>query len=225
VRIDQTGRSLPFTPLSVCARNGTPFTSCASGAAAPPPAHRQLLTQLRDLVLQPLAVILEDAHPVQHLAGLRVHLQRQFGHAVILRAEIVEGRLPGQRLDPAHAGRGRAVAKRHEDPDVAGLPHMGAAAKLDRIGLPVAALAGAGGAPIDTTRTSSPYFSPKQRLRAQIPRASSGVMIRVSTGEFWRMKSFTSRSTRASSSALNALPWLKSKRSRSGAFSEPRCAT
>jgi hypothetical protein len=49
-------------------------------------------------------------------------------------------------------------------------------------------------------------------------------MIRVSTGAFWRMKSFTSRSTCAIR-RVNALPWLKSKRSRSGAFSEPRCAT
>jgi hypothetical protein len=101
---------------------------------------------------------------------------------------------------------------------------MGAAAKLQRIGLPVAALARPASVPIDTTRTSSPYFSPKSAC-APIPRASSGVMIRVSTGAFWRMKSFTSRSTCAYSSGVSALAWLKSKRSRSGALSEPRCAT
>ena len=40
--------------------------------------------------------------------------------------------------------------------------------------------------PMDTTRTSSPYFSPNSAC-APIARASSGVMMRVSTGAFWRM--------------------------------------
>jgi hypothetical protein len=58
--------------------------------------------------------------------------------------------------------------------------------------------------PIDTTRTSSPYFSPNSAC-APMARASSGVMIRVSTGAFWRMKAFTSASTCASSAA--SAPW------------------
>ena len=57
-----------------------------------------------------------------------------------------------------------------------------------------------GARPIETTRTSSPYFSPNSAC-APRARASSGVMIRVSTAEFWRTKSLTSASTRSSSPA------------------------
>ena len=59
---------------------------------------------------------------------------------------------------------------------------MGAAAEFERIGrrrpapMPLPARV-----PIETTRTSSPYFSPKS-ARAPSARASSGVMMRVSTG-------------------------------------------
>jgi hypothetical protein len=51
-------------------------------------------------------------------------------------------------------------------------------------------------------------------------------MIRVSTGVFCRMKAFTSASTlRVIVRALSLAEWLKSKRSRSSALSDPRCAT
>ena len=79
--------------------------------------------------------------------------------------------------------------------------------------------------PIDTTRTLVAVFLAEEAPAHRGHGRSSGVMIRVSTGAFWRMKSFTSRSMRDNSSADSALEWLKSKRSRSGALSEPRCAT
>jgi hypothetical protein len=89
---------------------------------------------------------------------------------VILRAEVIERGLPRQRLDPAHTGRGRAVAKRHEDADIAGLAHMGAAAKLQRIGLPVAALA----RPVQRAHRHDPHlvavFLAEKRLRPDAAR-------------------------------------------------------
>jgi hypothetical protein len=80
------------------------------------------------------------------------------------------------------------------------------------------------GSPIDTTRTSSPYFSPNS-ARAPDSFASSTPISRVSTGVFWSTMELAMSSTRAISSALIGLVCTKSKRSRSGATSEPRCAT
>src|SRR5216683_7942838 len=74
--------------------------------------------------------------------------------------------------------------------------------------------------PIDSTRTSSPYFSPNSAM-APAAIASSGVISRVSTGLFSRIRSLTSSSILRSSSSEIGLVWLMSKRSRSGATSEP----
>ena len=78
--------------------------------------------------------------------------------------------------------------------------------------------------PIATTRTSSPYFSPNS-ARAPAARASSSAIRRVVTAEFCSTKSLAMSSTFSSSSALIGLGCEKSKRSRSGATSEPFCAT
>ena len=92
----------------------------------------------------------------------------------------------GQRLDPPHAGGRGALGDEPEGADVAGAPDVGAAAELERVGValrPRAPLPAR--VPIETTRTSSPYFSPKS-ARAPSLCAASGVMIRVSTGVFCR---------------------------------------
>ena len=78
--------------------------------------------------------------------------------------------------------------------------------------------------PIATTRTSSPYFSPNS-ARAPEARASSIAISRVVTGEFCSTKSLAMSSTFSISSAVIGLGCEKSKRSRSGATSEPFCAT
>ncbi len=49
-------------------------------------------------------------------------------------------------------------------------------------------------APIETTRTSSPYFSPNSAM-APSSTAAAGVIRRVMTSEFSRMRAFTSAST------------------------------
>ena len=75
-----------------------------------------------------------------------------------------------------------------------------------------------------TTRTSSPYFSPNS-ARAPDPMASSTPIRRVVTGAFASTMSLARSSTRSISAALIGLWCEKSKRSRSGATSEPFCAT
>ncbi len=82
----------------------------------------------------------------------------------------------------------------------------------------------AGLPPIETTRTSSPYFSPNSAI-APASIAACGVIRRVSTASLSRTRSLTSRSTTAMSSGVIPLLWLKSKRRRSGATSEPFCVT
>jgi hypothetical protein len=85
------------------------------------------------------------------------------------------------------------------------------------IALPVAS-------PIDTTRTSSPYFSPNS-ARAPDATASSTAISRVVTAAFWSTMSLAMSSTRISSSAVTGFGCEMSKRSRSGETSEPFCAT
>ena len=60
---------------------------------------------------------------------------------------------------------------------------------------------------------------------APVSMASSMAISRVSTGAFCRMMALAISSTAATSSALIGLVCEKSKRSRSGATSEPFCAT
>ena len=92
---------------------------------------------------------------------------------------------------------------------------MRAAAELDRVGRLVAfARAHRHDAHL------FPYFSPNSAI-APISTAASGVISRVVTSAFSRMRAFTSRSTQATSSAVSGRGWLMSKRSRSGAFRLP----
>ena len=77
--------------------------------------------------------------------------------------------------------------------------------------------------PIETTRTSSPYFSPN-RARAPASRASSTPINRVVTSSFSSTTSLAISSMRLISSGVIGFGCTKSKRSRSGATSEPRCA-
>jgi hypothetical protein len=63
----------------------------------------------------------------------------------------------------------------------------------------------------DTTRTTSPYFSPKIII-APAWRAFSSSSTEVSVAAFSRTSSFTRRSTSASSSSVSGWKWEKSKR-------------
>ena len=91
-----------------------------------------------------------------------------------------------------------------EQLDVAERADVRAAAQLDRIIAVVER-------PIESTRTSSPYFSPNSAI-APAEIASSGVISRVVTGSLERICAFTSASTASISSRVSALGCEKSKR-------------
>src|SRR5207244_1992765 len=78
--------------------------------------------------------------------------------------------------------------------------------------------------PIFTTRTRSPYFSPKSAM-APAASASFRSISRWVTGVLACTCSLTSSSTCSISRSLTAPPWEKSKRRWSGATSEPACDT
>ena len=80
-----------------------------------------------------------------------------------------------------------------DETDIAGRAHMRAAAELDRIG-PARLRRRPRSSPIETTRTSSPYFSPNSAI-APSAIASSTAISRVSTGVFWRTIALASCST------------------------------
>ena len=77
---------------------------------------------------------------------------------------------------------------------------------------------------ISTTRTSSPYFSPKSIIAPSL-RASSIGVTNVRTGIASKTFSLTIRSTRARSSGVSCCSCVKSKRSLSGRTAEPACFT
>ena len=75
-----------------------------------------------------------------------------------------------------------------------------------------------------TTRTVSPYFSPNNAMAPDAIASDVGRTF-VSTAVFFRICSLTIRSMRSSSSRVTGWKCTKSKRRRSGATSEPFCAT
>ena len=78
--------------------------------------------------------------------------------------------------------------------------------------------------PASSTRTMSPYFSPKN---AMAPRAAASALVvsKWRTGALSRISSLARSSMAWICSGVTGSKWLKSKRSRSGATSEPCCFT
>ena len=163
-------------------------------------AHRELLARLRQIALQLLALFHQRGDARRHLVERGAQFARRgLGqrHGVVgVLARVVAG----QRLDAADAGGNRAFAGHRNQADIAGAAHMGAAAQFDRPAERVAACARAL-LPIDTTRTSSPYFSPNS-ARAPASRASSTAISRVVTSSFSSTTSLAMSSMRASSSGV-----------------------
>ena len=83
---------------------------------------------------------------------------------------------------------------------------------------------GASDSPVETTRTRSPYFSPKSATAPEAL-ASSMPMTRVTMGSAAKISALTMPSTRAIWSAVMASKCVKSKRRRSGATREPAWET
>ena len=78
--------------------------------------------------------------------------------------------------------------------------------------------------PMVSTRTVSPYFSPKKAI-APAFLASAIASTSVSAGRLARTRALTRSSTRWRSSGVSGAKCEKSKRRRSGATSEPFCVT
>jgi hypothetical protein len=95
------GRSLPDTPVSTCATNLTPPISFASGP--PAAAHRQFA---RSCATSLASARRSSASAARGRPPRPRGLQRgrDLGQPRILRAQMVQRRLPGQRLDPPHPG-------------------------------------------------------------------------------------------------------------------------
>ncbi|OPZ59194.1 MAG: hypothetical protein BWY87_01127 [Deltaproteobacteria bacterium ADurb.Bin510] len=78
--------------------------------------------------------------------------------------------------------------------------------------------------PIETTRTVSPYFSPKSAMAPMLTARSLSIwstLIGKSASTYW----LTTASMRLICSALRASKWVKSKRARSSVTSEPLWCT
>ena len=125
----------------------------------------------------------------------------------------------GERLDAADTGRDAGIRHPGDEADIAGAPTCvppHSSTDQPKV-LPEPS-------PMATTRTSSLYFSPNS-ARAPDARASSSAIRRVVTGEFCSTKSLAMSSTFSISAAVIGFGCEKSKRSRSGATSEPFWAT
>ena len=120
-------------------------------------------------------------------SGLRPQCARDLVQPTLCLIHHRLGERAGHRLDATHPGGNRALRQDLEIADIAGAPHMRAAAQLDRLRRLVAFRP----RPIATTRTSSPYFSPNSAI-APVSTAASGVISRVVTSVFSRMRAFTS---------------------------------
>ena len=97
------------------------------------PAKGKLALGIGELFFELAALIEKGGEPLDHLVGADFEQLRSLAHAGVLRGEIRACPLPSQRLDAADAGGNRALAHDLEQADIAGAPHMGAAAKLDGI--------------------------------------------------------------------------------------------
>ena len=113
---------------------------------------------------------------------------------------VLAGGAAGQRLDAPHAGADRAFGHHRDEPDVAGAPHMGAAAQLDRPAERVA-------------RPRRPWRrpAPRRRISRRTARARPTrwrrrrAISRVVTGAFCSTISFAMSSTRSISSVAHRL--------------------
>src|SRR6266853_2857928 len=210
-------RSLATTPFSTRPISFTPPTSRTSSAAAspdpPPPASASALRAS----LSSRSILRWPSTRAASRAGRSSG--RTFSVAAASARRSAWRRTCCSAAAPATASMRRTPAATAPSPTILNRPMSPVRSACvpphssTEYFLPPSTL---GSPPIDSTRTSSPYFSPNSAM-APAAIASSGVIRRVSTGLFSRMRSFTSSSILRSSSCEIALVWLMSKRSRSGA--------
>src|SRR5262249_24450927 len=105
----------------------------AIGALRPSAAaHGKLLLSLRKLAFEAAPLVEHLRQALRHLFERRLELRgrrlREFAQV----PRVLARRRAGERLDPAHAGGDRAVAKRGDDTNIARAFDVGAAAELHR---------------------------------------------------------------------------------------------
>ncbi len=184
-------------------------------------AHRELLLRVGQLALElacarRASCAMRAGHVFERHFKFR---RRRLGELDHVLRGLARGRA-GQRLDAAHAGGDAAVGDDGDQADVAGAPHMRAAAQLDR---PAERVADALTHRDDAHLVA--VFLAEQRARAGGPRVVERHQPRrhrrvLQHDSRWRCPR-PARSPRA----VIGLGCEKSKRSRSGATSEPFCAT
>ena len=148
--------------------------------------------------------------------GRRAALRR-LAQARFFPGDVLDRGSARHGLDPADAGADRAFGDDLEEADIAGAAHVGAAAEFDRIGRTVAREPMRRRGP---RRRTSRRTAPWRPLRRPAPASSAG-----STGRSRGSARSPRPRSRRGRPASSACGWLTSKRSRSGATSEPFCAT
>ena len=190
-------------PSTVRANSLIPATSRVASSAPPPapPPMASFLRRVGEFALEPPAV-LDQRLDARHDLGLRrLEQRREVRHAGVLLFEMEPRGLARQRLDAAHARRHAALGHDGDRPDLAGAPRH-ACRRRARPRTPCWTPCAA--RPIETTRTSSPYFSPNS-ARAPDSIASATGMTRVTTGSFCQTTAFATRSTSVSSASRDRL--------------------
>ena len=156
--------------------------------------------------------------PRRELGGRRLEQRRGLAELLLLGRDMRLGRSAGQRLEPAHPGRHRALADDLEQADIAGAPHVGPAAQLGRV-----ALAVVGAAHRDDPDLVAILLAEQRQgagLHRLVGRGVAGLDRGVAADSLIDVGLDGAQILRRQRRG-----WLKSKRSRSGATSEPFCVT
>ena len=218
-------RSRMSMPVTARARSFTPPTSRTRVAVARrAAAHGELLAGVDELALE-LAALLDQRR--EALGGVRRRRLEQAGELLETAAllhEVQPRRLPPTCASmPTDTGRDGALADDADEADVARARHVGAAAQLDRVSRAgiVAAIIDAHGDDADLVAVllaEQRAGAGRDRLvDAHQPRDHGAVLADDAVDDGLDRATAPRRQI--------GLGWEKSKRSRSGATSEPFCAT
>ncbi len=204
--------SLAGTSANCWAAKGTIADAIDCGASRI--AEREGLAGLAERAAEPLALLDQGSHARRELGRRGLEHLRRLAQRRFPCGEVGKRRRAGASLDAPHTGGDGALVGDLEEPDIARAADMCARRKVrpnrDR-------------RPRRPSRARGPPRRISRRTAATAPAAmaASGSISWVETGALRRICAFTSASMAAISSGLTALRWLKSKRSRSGATSEP----
>src|SRR5688572_29050071 len=132
--LDLVGHALQFLGRDVVQqargeRDAVHLLRRRAGARA---TGRRRLAGFSELALQALALVEQRRDALREIGGKSLQRRRRLVQQALLLGDVGFRRRAGHRFDAAHAGADRAFADDLEQADVAGAPHMGAAAQLGR---------------------------------------------------------------------------------------------